>query len=760
MLFACSVMLSEAQAQRFGGAVAATDDYAFVGETGNGSFLGEVYVYAKADDWENPAKISAGEVGDRFGSALAADGSTLLVGSAAANENRGEVYVYTNDGAWTLTGKLVAEDGAEGDRFGLAVAVHGDVALISAPGRAERTGAVYVFSRGDGGQFSQTQMLVPDGLEAGASFGSAVAVGEETVAALASGRSAAAVYTYAKQDNKWNMTDRLAPEDFPERSFLGGGLAISEGRIYVGATSYEQGQGAVLEYSMDGAGGSMVETARLRPFDPGRRTQFGSSIAIDGDKVWIGAPGADQGTGAIYGFTRDGNAFSGAKRTSIEYEEGRASYGSTLALSGDVAVIGATGIDYGAGAAVILERNADGFVWQAIVINDVRGYDPVTGGELRCTDGVAADWECSEIDLVSFLPTKDIGGKRGVRLNDIWGWTDPETGREYALVGRSDGTSFVDVTSAEMPVYVGDLPMTPGSRPNVWRDIKVYRDHAYVVADGAGEHGVQVFDLQQLRDVTAPPVTFEATSHYPGIHSAHNIVINEDTGFGFVVGASGGGETCGGGLHMLDLSNPMELTFAGCFADPTTGRRKTGYSHDAQCVVYHGPDADYHGREVCFGSNETAISIADVTDKDNPVPLAMAAYPQVAYTHQGWLTEDHRYFYMNDEGDEPQGLVEGTRTLVWDVSDLDDPVLVKEYIAQTTTTDHNLYVKGNLMYQSNYGSGLRVIDISNPEDPVEVGFFDTISGSWSNYPYFKSGNIVVTGGNEGLFVVKQREVDT
>ena len=328
-------------------------------------------------------------------------------------------------------------------------------------------------------------------------------------------------------------------------------------------------------------------------------------------------------------------------------------------------------------------------------------------------------------------------------------------------MGRNDGTSFVDVTNPEMPRYVGDLPMTAGSVPNVWRDIKVYADHAYVVADGAGQHGVQVLDLNQLRKVEGEPVTFTETAHYAGIASAHNIVINEATGFGFVVGASGGGETCGGGLHMIDLRDTPNVSFAGCFADPNTGRRNTGYSHDAQCVTYAGPDLTYNGREICLGSNETALSIADVTDKENPIAISAASYPNVAYTHQGWLTEDHRYFYMNDEGDEPRGLVEGTRTLVWDVSDLDDPVLVTEYIASTPDTDHNLYIKDNLMYQSNYGAGLRILDITNPESPTEIGFFEPGPGSssWSNYPYFKSGTLIVTSGNEGLFILKKRSVD-
>jgi len=148
------------------------------------------------------------------------------------------------------------------------------------------------------------------------------------------------------------------------------------------------------------------------------------------------------------------------------------------------------------------------------------------------------------------------------------------------------------------------------------------------------------------------------------------------------------------------------------------------------------------------------------------VAVGMASYPNVAYTHQGWLTDDHRYFYMNDEGDEPRGLVEGTRTIIWDVQQLDDPIVVGEYVADVKSTDHNLYVVGDTMYQSNYDSGLRVFDISDPENPRPIGYVDTVpfgedgaggGGSWSNYPYFDSGVIVFTSMSEGLFVGKVRD---
>jgi choice-of-anchor B domain-containing protein len=166
--------------------------------------------------------------------------------------------------------------------------------------------------------------------------------------------------------------------------------------------------------------------------------------------------------------------------------------------------------------------------------------------------------------------------------------------------------------------------------------------------------------------------------------------------------------------------------------------------------------------------------VQDVTDKKAPVFLSSASYPFVSYAHQGWFTEDHKYFFLDDESDEIQAQRDttgqnkaklGTRTMVYDMTDLDDPVLVKEYIGTVRSSDHNLYVKGNKLYLANYGSGLRIADISDPLNPREVAYLDTypddenqpqMVGAWSNYPYFKSGSIIVTSVTEGLFIVKDR----
>ena len=392
------------------------------------------------------------------------------------------------------------------------------------------------------------------------------------------------------------------------------------------------------------------------------------------------------------------------------------------------------------------------------------GQAAITGGTVVCEWGWARGFPCKNIDLVAFLPLAAIGASSSGSTNDLWGWTDPATGTEWALVGHSTGTSFIDLSDPENPVYAGILPMTDGARESIWRDIKIYRNHAYIVSDGAGDHGMQVFDLTRLRDVGDGPATFEPTIVYDGITSAHNIVINEETGFAYSVGGNLGGETCGGGLHMIDIRDPARPIFAGCYADPSTGFFQTGYTHDAQCVVYRGPDADHQGSEICVGANETAVTIVDVTDKNRPFSIAVATYPRVWYAHQGWMDEAHEYFYLNDEMDESAG-ERNTRTLVWDLRDLDDPVLAGSFRGETRTTDHNLYIRGDLMYQSNYQSGLRIVDISNRERPRrEVGFFDTepdaesvdLIGSWSNYPYFESGIIAVTSMYKGVFFVRGR----
>lgn len=366
--------------------------------------------------------------------------------------------------------------------------------------------------------------------------------------------------------------------------------------------------------------------------------------------------------------------------------------------------------------------------------------------QTACQGGFAGPYACDGYDLMSHITLAQMNASEG---NDSWGWTDPDTGKEYALMGLNNGTGFIDISDPVNPIYLGKLPTHTDS--SSWRDIKVYSNHAFVVSEANG-HGMQVFDLTRLRNVTNPPATFDEDGYYGGFGHCHNIVINEESGYAYAVGTS----TFNGGPHFINIQDPTNPVAAGGFA-------VDDYSHDAQVVTYTGPDADYTGREILFGSNESQISIVDVSNKSNPVGISTISYNNVGYTHQGWLTENEKYFLLGDELDE---LNNGgpTRTIIFDFTDLDNPQQFFEYFSPTDAIDHNGYVVGNKFYMANYRAGIRIIDISDiaNQNMTEIGSFDTypsnnsanFDGAWNVYPFFQSGNIVISDINTGFYLVR------
>ena len=376
--------------------------------------------------------------------------------------------------------------------------------------------------------------------------------------------------------------------------------------------------------------------------------------------------------------------------------------------------------------------------------------EPAAQEETPCRGGSAGVYPCKNVDLLSFMPLSEIGGEGGAQGADIWGWTDPKNGREYALMALSTGTSFVDITNPADPVYLGLLPTHSVS--SSWRDVKVYKDHAFIVSEAAS-HGMQVFNLKELGKVTVPPVMFSSTAHYAeqGLSSSHNIAINEETGFAYLVGTN----TCAGGLHMVKIKKPRAPKFAGCYSGD-------GYTHDAQCVMYRGPDSEHSGSEICFNANEDTLTIVDVTDKGNPRMLSRTSYSGVAFTHQSWTTEDQLYLLLDDELDERTS-GNKTKTFIWDIVDLDAPKHIGTYTGKKKAIDHNLYIRDGFAYQANYQSGLRILDLKNIADGrlTEVAFFDIFpqgnqprfNGAWSVYPFFPSDVVIVSGIEQGLFVL-------
>ncbi|MDG2363750.1 MAG: choice-of-anchor B family protein, partial [Flavobacteriales bacterium] len=346
---------------------------------------------------------------------------------------------------------------------------------------------------------------------------------------------------------------------------------------------------------------------------------------------------------------------------------------------------------------------------------------------------------------LSFVENGDLGGGS---MNDIWGWVDPLDSAEYVILGRTSGTAFLDITDPVNPIYLVNLPNA--TQNSTWRDIKVYNNYAFIVSE-AGGHGMQIFDLTHLRDIEAPPLLFEEDALYNGWGNAHNIVINESTGRAYGVGTN----TFEGGLHILDISDPLNPTLIGDFSED-------GYTHDAQVVNYSGPDSNFQGKEIAFACNENTVTVVDVTDASNASLISSTGYPGSSYTHQGWLTEDHRYFLSNDELDE-QGSGINTTTFIWDMLDLSSPEIIGTFVSSTSAIDHNLYTHNGYVYQSNYTAGLRILDTENIADAnlEEVAYFDLypsnnsaqFDGTWSNYPYFPSGVIAVSHIQEGLFLL-------
>lgn len=368
-----------------------------------------------------------------------------------------------------------------------------------------------------------------------------------------------------------------------------------------------------------------------------------------------------------------------------------------------------------------------------------------------CEGGFAGIYPCDGYDLIAQISLSEFTDSANASGNDSWGWTDPETQKEYAIMCTSTGTSFIDISNASNPFLLGQLPTATSN--SSWRDAKTYGNYVFIVSEAPG-HGMQVFDLTRLRNVNNPPQTFTEDALYTGFGNAHNIVINQTNGFAYAVGTG----TFNGGPHFVDISNPLNPVAAGGYANDA-------YSHDAQVVTYNGPDIDYTGREIFIGSNVNEVVLIDITDKGNPIKISEINYSNIGYTHQGWFTEDMRYFILGDERDEIN-FGGNTRTLVFDFSDLDSPALHMSYTGPTEAIDHNGYVNGNLFFMANYTAGVRIIDIANigSNSMTEVGYFDThpennntqFDGAWNVYPYFASGNIVVSDISSGLFIIRKK----
>jgi choice-of-anchor B domain-containing protein len=344
------------------------------------------------------------------------------------------------------------------------------------------------------------------------------------------------------------------------------------------------------------------------------------------------------------------------------------------------------------------------------------------------------------VQLLSWMTLPDLHPS-ATSAADCWGYVAP-SGREYALVGVSNGTAIVEITDPVNPKLVKHL-----SGPNsLWHGLKVYKTYAYAVSEGG--QGIQVLDLGQIDSGTASQVGSITT---PGTTATHTVAVDADSGFLYRCG--GGGE----GIRIYDLNaNPASPAYV--------GKWSTKYVHEAQIVTYtSGPAAGKQIAYACTGFNggwsQPGLTILDVTDKANITVVKEVFWPQGGYSHQCWLSEDRKYLYLGDELDE-QNFNMTTRRLVFDVSDPANAFYVGSFTNGNKAIDHNAYVRGSLYYCADYRAGLRVWDLTNPVVPAEVAFFDTwppddnanFNSLWTIYPFFPSKVVAGADVEKGLFL--------
>ncbi len=450
---------------------------------------------------------------------------------------------------------------------------------------------------------------------------------------------------------------------------------------------------------------------------------------------------------------------------------------SDLALSRN-RIVGSRKVDRRHEAEVFALDTLAGEWVQEATLTGTMSPEPIVGGKNECVNGMAGPFPCDRIDLLAYLPTESIGefqhptnGGRVVwTVGDVWGWT--YEGREFAIVTKEGSLAFVEVTDPENPAYIGYLPTNTGvaipNRDDTVPDVRVYRDVLYrsegEVGGGSGWPlvGMALNRLISLEGSTCPdagPWIRDGICFLPDVSlevesaggrlllEAVNLAVNPETGFLYATQARIEGRTSQVivDLAFVDLSNPLDPVVVGSYDDPDVD------VHEVQCVTYRGPDPDHANKEVCFLSAGSAFQIIDVTDKLNPVRLASASPAEVGFAHQGWLTTDHTHFFMAD------AIAGNTRTVIWDIMNLDDPQVLSLRDEPTMASANTVYIDESLVFQSALESGVRVFEISaDVSDPVEVGWFDTLpatddgdgSGAWSAYPYFPSGNVIVSSGGQ------------
>jgi choice-of-anchor B domain-containing protein len=314
-------------------------------------------------------------------------------------------------------------------------------------------------------------------------------------------------------------------------------------------------------------------------------------------------------------------------------------------------------------------------------------------------------------------------------LNDIWG-INHSNGSEYAIVGRVNGISVVDVTD---PVNISVIKSISGQY-SLWRDLKSFGNFAYGVTEA--KEGITIIDLTNAPFDMPSKVFKDATWA-----SSHNFYIDESNGRMYIFGANFNAGKLG--VVVYDLNNdPYNPEYVGYLDTP--------YCHDGFAK----------GNTLYLANiNDGFFTIYDISNFSAPQLLSTKSTPRF-FTHNIWTNDSQTLAFTTDEKS-------GAGITSYNISDKNNPVFLDNIESDPDIKPivHNAHVKGDYVITSYYSNGITIHDATVPNKLAEVGYYDTspfrnsnFNGSWGVYPFLNSGTILVSDIEEGLVVLQPEYV--
>ncbi|MEW6073443.1 MAG: hypothetical protein AB1726_12745 [Planctomycetota bacterium] len=648
---------------RFGTSVSIEGDTALVGAGGEdvaGEDSGAAYVYTRVGtSWtlEAPLLPPDGEAGDGFGMRVQLQGGTALVGAPGDDDggaDSGAVYVFTRDGTlWSLEAKLVASDGAAGDRFGTSLSMDGATALVGAPGDDDRggdSGSVYAFTRAGSAWSEQAKILADDG-EAGDAFGSSVAVDGDSALVGAPLDDTWAVdwgsaYVFVRSGAAWSQEAKGTPAEGSREGWFGWSVALDGDTAVIGAPyEYEPGDSTGAAYVFVRSGTDWSQEARWTGF-----REFGWSVALEGDTAAVGSPqdvGWLGGDGRVYVFTRSGSDWSPEASLAGDPAGNHFffGFGISVSLSGDSLLAGAPGDDLGlsmnAGSASVFTRSDT--IWNSEAVL-ARGLEDLTHGDHFAFSAALT----GDTALLGAPHVDDLGSDSGAayvftRSGSIWtkeakliaaggasgdelGWSVAVDGDTALLGAPGDGELGADAGAAYVFVRSGStwreeaklIALDGHAEARLGESVALDGDSALVGAPGDDPWGVDagsVYFFVRSGSIWTQVDKHSAPAGAPGDLLGSSVSLAGDTALAGAPGDDERGADAGAAYLFV--------------------RARAGWSLETKLTAASGAPGDAFGVSVAIGGEIALIGADRAHDPDGNAGAAHA----FVRSGPGWTEE-------------------------------------------------------------------------------------------------------------------------